>query len=173
MQTRSVIEIVGSGGDLPADLIVAGYWASQTGLVVFILNDVAPQAIDLVLDPIVATLPLTIPGVLYVDIEDRLRVRETLLFAEEIYVATRVFRHLASRWGKAPAAIASVDTAIPRLDGRALVEGDAGTSNVAESYAAEAPVPIGNRPGWRATDATIRSLRRKAILMPSASSPAS
>lgn len=71
MQARRVIEIVQSAGYLPAELILTGYWASQSGLVVFILNGVTPQAVDLVLDPIVVTLPMTIPGVLYVDVGTR------------------------------------------------------------------------------------------------------
>ncbi|WP_424540810.1 hypothetical protein [Sinorhizobium medicae] len=89
MQTRSVIEIAGSGIHLPAELIIAGYWASQTGLVVFVLNGVTPPAVNAVLDPIVVTLPFSIPGVLYVDINDEKRVREAVLFAFDPRCALR------------------------------------------------------------------------------------
>ncbi len=156
MQARRVIEIVQSGGYLPAELILTGYWASQSGLVVFILNGVTPQAVDLVLDPIVVTLPMTIPGVLYVDVGDKTRVREAVLFAEEIYAATRLFRRLTIRCGIAPKLIAPVDGAIPRLEIRTLSERYARTPDVAKPEVAT-PVPTGNCLGRRATEAAGRA----------------
>jgi hypothetical protein len=155
MQTRRVIEIVQSGGYLPAELILTGYWASQSGLVVFILNGVTPRAVDLVLDPIVVTLPLTIPGVLYVDVRDKTRVRDAVLFAEEIYAATRFFRRLAVRCGIASKLIAPVGMAISRLESRTLSERDARTPDAKPQAAT--PARTGNRLGWRATDAAGRT----------------
>ncbi|PJR14379.1 hypothetical protein [Sinorhizobium meliloti] len=156
MQTRRVIEIVKSGGHLPAELILTGYWASQSGLIVFILNGVTPQAVNLVLDPIVVTLPLTIPGVLYVDVRDKARVREAVLFAEEIYAATRFFRRLTVRCGIAPRLIAPVERAIPMLESRTLSERDARTPDVAKPQVTT-PVPTGHRLGWGAADAARRA----------------
>ena len=155
MQARRVIEIVQTGGYLPAELILTGYWASQSGLVVFILNGVTPQAVDLVLDPIVVTLPMTIPGVLYVDVGDKTRVREAVLFAEEIYAATTLFRRLTIRCGIARELIAPVDRAIPRLEIRTLSERNARTPDVAKPQVAT-PAPTGNRLRWRAAEAAGR-----------------
>ncbi|MDX0424426.1 hypothetical protein GOC91_22440 [Sinorhizobium medicae] len=153
MQTRSVIEIAGSGIHLPAELIIAGYWASQTGLVVFVLNGVTPPAVNAVLDPIVVTLPFSIPGVLYVDINDEKRVREAVLFAEEIYAATRAFRRIAARCGIAPDTIESVGMAFSKLDSRVLLERIARRRSLAEAHPAS-PIAIGDRLGWRVADAT-------------------
>ncbi|NRP73086.1 hypothetical protein ILFOPFJJ_03985 [Ensifer psoraleae] len=157
MQTRSVIEIVESGGRLPTELIVAGYWASQAGLVAFVLNGVTPQAINLVLDPIVTTLPLSIPGVLYIDISDRTRVREAVMCAEEIYGASKIFRHLTDCYGIAPSLVLSVAVAIPKLESRTLLsERDSRAPKIAEPEIAAA-IHAPNRLGWRATDSIRRS----------------
>ncbi len=110
----------------------------------------------MVLDPIVVTLPMTIPGVLYVDVGDKTRVREAVLFAEEIYAATRLFRRLTIRCGIAPKLIAPVDRAIRSLEIRTLFERDARTPDVAKPQVAT-PVPTGNHLGWRATEAAGRA----------------
>ncbi|PDT50574.1 hypothetical protein [Sinorhizobium fredii] len=128
MRARSVIEIVESDGRLPAQLIVAGYWASQAGLVIFILNGVTAQMINLVLDPIVNTLPLSIPGVLYVDIKDEARVNEAVLSAEKIYAASRAFRRLANYHGVARGIVQSATRAIPKLESHALRQSDSGVN---------------------------------------------
>ena len=154
MQARSVIEIAESGGSPPADLIVAGYWASQAGLVVFVLNGVTPQAINLVLDPIVTTLPLTIPGVLYVRINDEARVCEAVQCADEMYAATGIFRRLTADYGIAPTRIRSVATAIPKLERRTLLsESDARAPRFGEPPVV-LPVAAMHRVRWGATDTT-------------------
>jgi hypothetical protein len=152
MQARSVIEIVESGGRPPADLIVAGYWASQAGLVVFVLNGVTPQAINLVLDPIVTTLPLSIPGVLYVRIHDEARVCEAVRCADEIYAATGSFRRLTADYGIAPTRIRSVATAIPKLESRTLLsESDACVPRLGGPTVV-LPAAAIYRVGWAATE---------------------
>lgn len=99
MHVQSVIEITPTDGHLPAAVIVSGYRSSQYGLVIFILNEVTAAAINLVLDPIVNTMPLSIPGVLYVQISDETRVRQAVTSAETIYVATEFFQNLAIGYG--------------------------------------------------------------------------
>jgi hypothetical protein len=96
-----VVEIAGEGGAVPVALIEHGYRASQRYPVVFVLNGVSPQMVDLVLDPIVPQLPLNIPGVVYVDIGDEERVREALLSAQAILTSTEAFRRLATCLGVA------------------------------------------------------------------------
>ncbi|HJS62048.1 MAG TPA: hypothetical protein VJ800_09880 [Pseudolabrys sp.] len=163
MQARSVIEIVESGGRLPTELIVVGYWASQAGVVVYVLNGVTPQAINLVLDPIVTTLPLSIPGVLYVSINDKARVCEAVRCAEEIYAATRIFRQLTAHYGIAPSLIRSVATAIPRLENRTLLpEREAPAPKFARPHIIM-PFPAINRVRWGATGRTGRHPAKAAV----------
>ncbi|WP_143534119.1 hypothetical protein [Rhizobium sullae] len=103
----SVIEIMPSNGRLPAELIEAGYRSSQYGLVVFVLNNVTPQAINLVLDPVVRTMPLSIPGVLYIEIGDEQRVRDAITSASIIYFASNALYNLAASYGVSPALVYS------------------------------------------------------------------
>ncbi|AFL51782.1 hypothetical protein ABIE78_002362 [Sinorhizobium fredii] len=163
MQARSVIEIAESGGRLPTELIVVGYWASQAGVVVYVLNGVTPHAINLVLDPIVTTLPLQIPGVLYVSINDTARVCEAVRCAEEIYAATRVFRRQTADYGIAPSLIRSVAAAIPRLESRTLLsERDARAPKLARPHVVM-PFPAMNRVHWAATDTTGKHPAKAAV----------
>ncbi|OMQ43671.1 hypothetical protein BKP54_16740 [Ensifer sp. 1H6] len=97
----SVIEIMPSSGRVPAELIEAGYRSSQYGLVVFVLNNVTYQAVNLVLDPVVKTMPLSIPGVLYVKIGDEQRVREAVTSASIVYFASNSLYNLAASYGAA------------------------------------------------------------------------
>jgi hypothetical protein len=147
MQARSVIEIADSEGILPVQLIVAGYWASQERLIAFILNGVTPQSIDLVLDPIVSTLPLLIPGVLYIDIGDEARVREAVQSAEEIFAASRTFRRLTACHGARQGIVRPVTTAIAELDSRALRRPPAlDTDGCGKSHGQPGGPLLGNRP---------------------------
>ena len=90
-----VVEIAVEGGAVPAALIEKGYRASQRCPVVFVLNGVSPQVVNLVLDPVVPQLPLNIPGVVYVDIGDEERVRDAVLSARAILTSTDAFHRLA------------------------------------------------------------------------------
>jgi hypothetical protein len=98
----SVIEIMPSNGRLPAELIEAGYRSSQYGLVVFVLNNVTPQAVNLILDPVVRTMPLSIPGVLYIEIGDEQRVRDAVTSASIVYFASNALYNLAASYGASP-----------------------------------------------------------------------
>lgn len=163
MQARSVIEIAESGGRLPTELIVVGYWASQAGIVVYVLNGVTPQAINLVLDPIVTTLPLSIPGVIYVSINDKARVCEAVRCADEIYAATKTFRRLTALYGIAPSLIRSAATAIPKLESRTLLsEKDVRAPKLSEPHIVM-PFPAMNRIRCGATDGTARHPAKAAV----------
>jgi hypothetical protein len=61
-----------------------------------VLNGVSPQAVNAVLDPIVITMPLTIPGVLYFDIRQSEQLREAIASASQVYVATQRFLDVVS-----------------------------------------------------------------------------
>ncbi|TCN31457.1 hypothetical protein [Sinorhizobium americanum] len=163
MQARSVIEIVESRGRLPTELIVAGYWASQAGVVIYVLNGVTPQAINLVLDPIVTTLPLSIPGVLYVSLMDKARVCEALRCADEIYAATGIFRRLAVHYGIAPGRIRSAVGAIPRLESRTLQsERDVRAPKIARPHLVM-PIPAIHYIRWGASDTSNRHRSKVAV----------
>lgn len=111
MRVRGVVEISGRKGRVPAGLVEDCYRASQNGLVALVLRDIPPQAVDRILDPLVPTLPLNIPGVLYIDSRETGRVREALLAAESIFVATAAFRGVVRALGVAPRLIAPVSQA--------------------------------------------------------------
>ncbi|MDK1378431.1 MULTISPECIES: hypothetical protein [unclassified Sinorhizobium] len=108
MHVQNVVEITPTDGLLPAAAIITAYRSSRYGLVVFVLNDVAPAAIDVILDPVVSTMPLSIPGVLYVQISDEARVSQAVSSAETVYVATETFHNLAVACGVSPANIRPV-----------------------------------------------------------------
>lgn len=79
---RAVIEITaGPSGELPADLLIAAYRASQWDRIALVLNGVLPEDVDCILDPIVRTLPLDIPGLTYIDVAQGPQVRDALLEA--------------------------------------------------------------------------------------------
>ncbi|MCT7376921.1 hypothetical protein [Chelativorans salis] len=108
MHIHDIVEISRSNDCVPAKLIEVSYRASQDHLIGLVLHGISPQMVNLILDPIVPTLPLNIPGVLYIDAGDEKRVREAVLSAETIFVATATFRGLVRRWGVAPRMIVPV-----------------------------------------------------------------
>ena len=67
-----------------AELVTSAYYASQRGLIVLVLNQVSPEQVDAVLDPIVPQLPLTIPGLRYCDVHDLPALRDAVLHAREV-----------------------------------------------------------------------------------------
>ncbi|HEV7321399.1 MAG TPA: hypothetical protein VGO04_22575 [Ensifer sp.] len=113
MYVQSVIEIAETDGQLPVEIIIKGYRLSQKRLTVFILNEVTPAAVNRVLDPVVPTLPLLIPGVLYVKMSDGARVREAVEAAEVVYAATAMFRDLLTGYGILPCLLRSIETLKP------------------------------------------------------------
>ncbi|WP_018184309.1 hypothetical protein [Kaistia granuli] len=93
MNNWAVIEIsLATEGNQPTKLLRYAYRASQTGLVTLVLNGIEPSAVDRILDPIVARMPLTIPGVAYLPIDDTERVGEAARSAGIVFFATRRFR---------------------------------------------------------------------------------
>lgn len=98
MCVQAVIEITSSSdGRLPARLLSEAYRASDCGMIILILNGVAPVAVDGLLDHVVASLPLSIPGVLYVDAGDEAAVDGALCRTGIVFVATS--RLLRRAWG--------------------------------------------------------------------------
>jgi hypothetical protein len=79
-------------GNPPAMLICSAYRASQAGIVALILNQVDPRVVNKILDPVVPLLPLTIPGVIYLRMDDAARMQEALFEAEIVFAATKPFR---------------------------------------------------------------------------------
>jgi hypothetical protein len=93
MNNWAVVEIsLATEGNQPTKLLRYAYRASQTGLVTLVLNGIEPSAVDRILDPVVARMPLTIPGVAYLSIGDTERVSEAALSAGIVFFATRRFR---------------------------------------------------------------------------------
>ncbi|MDX0408993.1 hypothetical protein GOL82_26205 [Sinorhizobium medicae] len=84
MQFRIAMEIVRIDGRLPVDLIMNGYRFSKYGSVAFILHEVTPQTVNRILDPIVPTMGLDIPGVRYIDIKSEADVFEAIFSASTI-----------------------------------------------------------------------------------------
>ena len=75
LRDRSIGDVVEVSRDLrgrlPADLIVATYRSSTRRCAALALaDDVSTSAVDALLDPVVKTLPLTMPGVLYIAMQD-------------------------------------------------------------------------------------------------------
>lgn len=118
MHVQSVIEIAETDGQLPVEIIIKGYRLSQKRLTVFILNEVTPAAVNRVLDPVVPTLPLLIPGVLYIKISDEARVREAVGAAEVVYAATAMFRDLLTGYGVLPGLLRSIELLKPESSKR-------------------------------------------------------
>ena len=79
-------------GQLPATLVRWAYRASQIGVVALVLNGIDARDVNRVLDPLVPLLPLTIPGVIYLHMDDDPRVQEAILSAQLVFAATRPFR---------------------------------------------------------------------------------
>lgn len=94
MGAGTVIEIVRNGTRLPEKLILAAYRSSRFELAWFVLNGVGPPEVDLVLDPIVYKLPIFIPGVLYLDINDMERLRGPLALSGRLFFASERLRSI-------------------------------------------------------------------------------
>ncbi|WOK35944.1 hypothetical protein [Sphingomonas sp. C3-2] len=89
----AVVEIVaGADGVLPTELVRTVYRASAEGLYVLALHGIDPVAIDHALDALVGTLPLNIPGVIYVDAGDEASLRCALGMTECILATSFAFK---------------------------------------------------------------------------------
>jgi hypothetical protein len=88
----AMVEIVAETDGLPpGTLIRALYRLSERGKIVFALTRLTPHAVDTVLDEIVGELPLTIPGVLYINAEDDRSVGEAARHAGIVIAASADF----------------------------------------------------------------------------------
>ena len=79
-------------GAIPEDLIVRTYAASRFEPIALVLNGITARSVNAVLDPVVPTMPLDIPGVLYVDIKSNGRVWEMLRAARLVFASTPALR---------------------------------------------------------------------------------
>jgi hypothetical protein len=86
-------------GAVPADQIVAAYRASRFGQIALVLNGVSAGAVNKVLDPVVPTLPLDIPGLVYIDITDSARLGRLLCGARMLVASTPWLRTAAALAG--------------------------------------------------------------------------
>lgn len=116
MCAEFVIEIaLQPDGRVPAELVKEAYRASVRRRVAFVLQDVAPSAVDEVLDDIVPLLPLAIPGVLYIDINDEKKVEGVLFGADRVFAGTERFRALLEKLGIQRSAVHPVASALEAL----------------------------------------------------------
>jgi hypothetical protein len=86
VQIKAMIEICSNrNGKLPVELLKSAYYASQSGTIVLVLNDVSAQQVDAVLDPYVAELPRHIPGVRYVRIRDQIAILDAASETKNVF----------------------------------------------------------------------------------------
>ncbi|MCJ8159138.1 hypothetical protein [Sphingomonas sp. LaA6.9] len=100
MHALAVLEIIpGNPGSPCIDLLCAAYRASAQGLIILVLHDVSPRAVDNALDDLVRRMPLGIPGLRYVDIRSGEAIGEALRSTDLVLAATREFRSWAEAFG--------------------------------------------------------------------------
>ena len=98
-------------GAIPEDLIVRAYAASRFEPIALILNGIAAQLVNTVLDPIVPTMPLDIPGVLYVNMSSDGCMWDMLRAARLVFTSTLGFRSTAIASGVKKSRIRSAESA--------------------------------------------------------------
>jgi hypothetical protein len=122
MQNWATIEIASTAeGKAPVQLLRCAYRASRAGLIALVLDGVEANAADRVLDPVVARMPLTIPGVVYLLIDDDTRVRDAVLSADAVFVATLRFRRAVLDLGIDPERIWPTSALFTRLGQEVLL----------------------------------------------------
>lgn len=125
MPARKIVEIAAdASGGAPANLIEIAYRASREEPIILMLNGVGRSSVDRILDPVVTAIPLSIPGVIYIDLQDIAAVRNAVLTATAIFVATREFHSLIREFGAAPTQIRSVRSkwgGVKLLDARTTI----------------------------------------------------
>jgi hypothetical protein len=96
---RGVVEVVpGPDGKPPADVLWQAYCASRSGVIVLALNGVTAAAVDRVMDGIVPHFPLNIPGVLYLDAENKPLLSWVLNNTDMVFGQTDQFRTMAPQF---------------------------------------------------------------------------
>jgi hypothetical protein len=95
---RVVLEIIpGPDGKPPEDVLWNAYRASQSGVIVFALNGVTVASVNKIMDRIVPHFPLNIPGVLYIDAQDKCLLAWVLNRAKLIFWQTDAFQRAARK----------------------------------------------------------------------------
>ncbi len=111
MHPELLVEIaLTRSGAIPEDLIVRTYAASRFEPIALILNGITARLVNAVLDPVVPTMPLDIPGVLYVDISNG-RVWEMLHAARLVFASTPALRDTAIASGVSKSRICQAESA--------------------------------------------------------------
>ncbi|MQB07216.1 hypothetical protein DXT91_24350 [Agrobacterium tumefaciens] len=127
---RIAMEIARINDRIPEELIVRGYRYSRFGTVAFILNDIKSDVVNRILDPVVPTLSLSIPGVQYVDIASA-RVDEIVASATTVVAISARFIDLIAA-SKQPANGTVIDPRIRASSGYHIVRQQAGNANVSK-----------------------------------------
>lgn len=100
MPVLGAIEISkGCDGRMPSIVIEQAYRLSRAGSVFLVLNGIIAQDVNRILDAVVPTMPLHIPGVLYIAMADTKKLHEVIDAAPAIYAASHVFRHFVAAHG--------------------------------------------------------------------------
>jgi hypothetical protein len=98
-QAPAVLAVVEIVPDPPegtlTTLVRDAYFASQRGVIILVLNGVSPGQVDDALDPIVRLLPLSIPGLRYLDISDRTAVEDAVARTVDVRSQTTVLAEMA------------------------------------------------------------------------------
>ena len=89
-----------TNGQVPKELVLKGYMYSRYGAVAFILNDITPDTLNNILDPIVPGLGLNIPGVKYVKMDVRPDVFDAISSAKLIVTLSPLFSEMVSYCAK-------------------------------------------------------------------------
>jgi len=97
MSFRIAIEISAIQGAYASSKIIRSYRYSRFGFVAMILNGVSPKEINKILDPVVPTLSLNIPGVKYIDIMAEMAVIYAISSARTIFFQTPLFQEIVQR----------------------------------------------------------------------------
>lgn len=121
MAIQAVIELVLRHGCVAFQpLLHHIYRSSAHGIIVLVLNDISPDAIDDSLDPVVKQLPLTIPGLRYF-VPGQVNLPAAIYEANLIFAATISFQRWLVGLGIDSSAVLplhSLSTWLPRSNSR-------------------------------------------------------
>jgi len=93
MQTTAVVEISGEmDARAQARLIASAYRWSRSGLVMLALRNVSRQAVDRLLNPVVAEVGLDVHGIQYLDAADAAEVLRYVAPGTLVVAGTEAFR---------------------------------------------------------------------------------
>lgn len=94
----ALIEITrNTDGSVPASLIRALYCASGDGVIALALRNIHWTEVDAALDTLVPTMPLSIPGLRYIDVRDEPAILAAACEAQMVISATDDFAALIDR----------------------------------------------------------------------------